>query len=79
MNVVTIFRCNAFYRNKPTLTHQTGVLRLESKDLPIDHLFFQIGYDKLGLPIGLQLLGRPWCEATLLRVASAIEVYIFHE
>ncbi|CAM8935262.1 unnamed protein product [Rhodiola kirilowii] len=32
-----------------------------------------IGYDKQGLPIGLQLIGRPWAEATLLRLASAVE------
>ncbi|KAF4355811.1 hypothetical protein G4B88_024981 [Cannabis sativa] len=32
-----------------------------------------VGYDKEGLPIGLQLIGRPWAEATLLRVASAVE------
>ncbi|KAB1206729.1 Fatty acid amide hydrolase [Morella rubra] len=32
-----------------------------------------VGYDKEGLPIGLQLIGRPWAEASLLRVASAIE------
>lgn len=35
---------------------------------------FQVGYDKQGLPIGLQLIGRPWGEASLLRMASAIEV-----
>ncbi|XP_072986681.1 fatty acid amide hydrolase [Typha latifolia] len=32
-----------------------------------------IGHDNEGLPIGLQLIGRPWGEATLLRVASAVE------
>lgn len=32
-----------------------------------------VGYDSEGMPIGLQLLGRPWSEATLLRVAFAIE------
>ncbi|KAJ0970503.1 hypothetical protein J5N97_023380 [Dioscorea zingiberensis] len=32
-----------------------------------------VGHDKEGLPIGLQLIGRPWGEATILRVASAIE------
>ncbi|EEF44079.1 glutamyl-tRNA(gln) amidotransferase subunit A, putative [Ricinus communis] len=32
-----------------------------------------VGYDKQGLPIGLQIIGRPWAEATILRLASAIE------
>ncbi|KAL0422464.1 UNVERIFIED_CONTAM: Fatty acid amide hydrolase [Sesamum latifolium] len=32
-----------------------------------------VGYDKQGLPIGLQIIGRPWCEATILRLASAVE------
>ncbi|TVU38314.1 hypothetical protein EJB05_11676, partial [Eragrostis curvula] len=32
-----------------------------------------VGHDKQGLPIGLQLIGRPWGEASLLRLASAVE------
>ncbi|KAF3683420.1 hypothetical protein FXO38_00775 [Capsicum annuum] len=32
-----------------------------------------VGYDKQGLPIGMQLIGRPWSEASILRVAAAIE------
>lgn len=32
-----------------------------------------VGYDTTGMPIGIQLLGRPWSEATLLRVAFVIE------
>ncbi|CAN0921051.1 Fatty acid amide hydrolase [Linum grandiflorum] len=32
-----------------------------------------VGYDKEGLPIGLQLIGRPWEEATILRLAFAIQ------
>ncbi|KAE9591820.1 putative hydrolase [Lupinus albus] len=32
-----------------------------------------VGYDKEGLPIGLQVIGRPWAEATILRIASAVE------
>ncbi|MQL79405.1 hypothetical protein Taro_011832 [Colocasia esculenta] len=32
-----------------------------------------VGYDKEGMPIGLQLIGRPWSEATLLHLAFAIQ------
>ncbi|CAB4320294.1 unnamed protein product [Prunus armeniaca] len=32
-----------------------------------------VGYDKQGFPIGLQLIGRPWGEASILRLALAIE------
>lgn len=31
------------------------------------------GFDEAGLPIGLQLVARPWAEARLLRVARAYE------
>ncbi|KAG8368550.1 hypothetical protein BUALT_Bualt15G0057200 [Buddleja alternifolia] len=36
-----------------------------------------VGYDKQGLPIGLQIIGRPWCEATILRLAAAVEELCF--
>ncbi|XP_050379529.1 fatty acid amide hydrolase-like [Argentina anserina] len=32
-----------------------------------------VGYDKCGLPIGLQLIGKPWSEATLIHVAFAVQ------
>ncbi|CAL5434233.1 unnamed protein product [Camellia sinensis] len=32
-----------------------------------------VGYDKQGLPIGLQLIGRPWAEVSILRLAAAAE------
>ncbi|KAK1291175.1 Fatty acid amide hydrolase [Acorus calamus] len=32
-----------------------------------------VGHDSQGLPIGLQLIGRPWGEANILRLASAVE------
>lgn len=39
-------------------------------------MIFQVGYDKQGLPIGLQIIGRPWGEASILRLASAVEVQV---
>jgi Asp-tRNA(Asn)/Glu-tRNA(Gln) amidotransferase A subunit family amidase len=35
-----------------------------------------VGLSESGLPLGLQLVGKPWDEATVLRAARAIEVGI---
>ena len=35
--------------------------------------FFYCGFSKAGLPIGLQLLGKPFGEPDLLRAAHAYE------
>ncbi|XP_071700884.1 fatty acid amide hydrolase-like [Rutidosis leptorrhynchoides] len=32
-----------------------------------------VGYDKLGLPIGIQFIGKPWSEAKLIQIAHAME------
>ncbi|KAL6498064.1 hypothetical protein OROGR_028461 [Orobanche gracilis] len=32
-----------------------------------------VGYDKSGLPIGLQFIGKPWSESLLIYVASAVQ------
>jgi Asp-tRNA(Asn)/Glu-tRNA(Gln) amidotransferase A subunit family amidase len=37
---------------------------------------FPVGYDPHGLPTGMQAMGRPWAEATLLRVAHAAELVL---
>jgi len=34
---------------------------------------FPVGYTQKGLPIGMQAIGRPWDESTLLRLALAAE------
>ena len=63
--------------------------RLGDKDIPLVRLFLDLtlpfnltgqpaisvpcGFTKSGLPIGLQLVGRPFDEATLFRAAAAYE------
>ncbi len=37
---------------------------------------FPAGYDPQGLPVGMQLIGRPWHEHVLLRVARAAEPFV---
>ncbi|KAI3738998.1 hypothetical protein L2E82_29333 [Cichorium intybus] len=32
-----------------------------------------VGYDSLGLPIGIQFIGKPWSEAKLIQIAYAME------
>ncbi len=36
---------------------------------------FPVGYDAKGLPVGMQLMGRPWEESFLLRMAKTSENY----
>ncbi|KAL9393494.1 hypothetical protein Peur_012779 [Populus x canadensis] len=36
-----------------------------------------VGYDKNGLPIGLQFIGRPWSEPTLIHIAYAMQTLCF--
>ncbi|TKY60468.1 Fatty acid amide hydrolase [Spatholobus suberectus] len=38
-----------------------------------------VGYDKLGLPIGVQFIGRPWAEATLIHLAFAMQAISLSE
>ncbi|XP_020106586.1 fatty acid amide hydrolase-like [Ananas comosus] len=41
--------------------------------LGLPAITIMVGYDKGGLPIGLQFIGRPWSEATLLHLALAMQ------
>ena len=36
---------------------------------------FPVGYDAKGLPVGMQLMGRPWEESFLLRIAKTSEPF----
>lgn len=37
------------------------------------------GYDRCGLPIGLQFIGRPWGEGLLFRLAYAADTIVQHK
>ncbi|KAL3723966.1 hypothetical protein ACJRO7_036044 [Eucalyptus globulus] len=56
--------------------HLTGSLMqfiVAANLLGLPAISVPIGYDKQGLPIGLQLMGRPWGDASILRLASVVE------
>ncbi|CAK7354662.1 unnamed protein product [Dovyalis caffra] len=38
-----------------------------------------VGYDKKGLPIGLQFIGKPWSEPTLIHIAYAMQTLCISE
>jgi aspartyl-tRNA(Asn)/glutamyl-tRNA(Gln) amidotransferase subunit A len=40
---------------------------------------FPVGYTRKGLPIGLQVIGKAWDEANLLRMALAAEQVVEHK
>jgi Asp-tRNA(Asn)/Glu-tRNA(Gln) amidotransferase A subunit family amidase len=40
---------------------------------------FPVGYTQKGLPIGLQVIGRAWDEANLLRMALAAEQVVYYQ
>lgn len=46
---------------------------IASNFLGLPAITVTVGYDRGGLPIGLQFIGRPWAEATLLHVAFATQ------
>ncbi|KAF3676863.1 Fatty acid amide hydrolase [Capsicum annuum] len=63
---ISIHVYSVFSENLMRFTTTANLLGLPAVTVPI-------GYDKQGLPIGMQLIGRPWCEASILRLAAAIE------
>ena len=57
----------------PITMYLTDVLTISVNLAGIPALSVPCGFDDAGLPIGLQLIGRPFDESTLLRVGAAHE------
>jgi aspartyl-tRNA(Asn)/glutamyl-tRNA(Gln) amidotransferase subunit A len=68
----TAFEVGAVYGDS-VLMQYSDVLAVPANHAGTPGLSFPGGRDASGLPIGLQLLGGDWSEATLLRIAAAYE------
>ena len=63
------------------LTILTEIMRFATTANFTGHpaITFPIGYTQKGLPVGMQAIGRPWDESTLLRLALAAEQVVEHK
>lgn len=60
------------------LSTATEIMRFATPSNITGHpaISFPAGYSRAGLPIGMQAIGRPWDEPTLLRLALAAEQFV---
>jgi aspartyl-tRNA(Asn)/glutamyl-tRNA(Gln) amidotransferase subunit A len=68
----TAFDVGAVYGNS-VLMQYADLLAVNADHAGLPAVSFPGGLDSQGLPIGLQLFGDDWDEATILRIASAYE------
>jgi Asp-tRNA(Asn)/Glu-tRNA(Gln) amidotransferase A subunit family amidase len=65
-------------KGESDISTTTEILRFATPPNMTGHpaISFPVGYDNLGLPIGLQAIGRYWEEHVLLRLAHAAEQFV---
>ena len=68
-------RTRAMDQFRAALT-RADVIATPATPLTAPAISLPCGYDSSGLPVGLQLTGRPWDERTMLRLASAAETIV---
>ncbi len=68
----TAFEVGAVYGDS-VLMQYADLLAVNADHAGLPAVSFPGGLDRLGLPIGLQLFGRDWDEAGLLRITAAYE------
>lgn len=59
--------------NDPVALYLMDAFTLPASLAGIPGMSVPCGFDSAGMPIGMQILGRPWDEETLFKVASAYE------
>ncbi|XP_020588948.1 fatty acid amide hydrolase-like [Phalaenopsis equestris] len=62
------------YKNGDALTR----FSIAGNFLGLPAITILAGYDTSGMPIGLQFIGKPWSEATLLHLANAVQALLIH-
>jgi aspartyl-tRNA(Asn)/glutamyl-tRNA(Gln) amidotransferase subunit A len=69
----TAFRIGE-HTNDPLSMYLEDVFTLPANLAGVPGLAFPVGFDSLGLPIGMQLMGRHWGEDLLLRIAHTYQL-----
>ena len=57
----------------PTKMYKSSVLNVAVNIAGLPAIVVPCGYDKAGLPIGIQIIGKPFSESTILNVAYTLE------
>ncbi|KAL3700726.1 hypothetical protein R1sor_018748 [Riccia sorocarpa] len=57
----------------PPVTTKLMRFQIAGNFLGLPAISLPVGYDQYGMPIGLQIMGPPWAEATVLQLAAAVE------
>ncbi|GAB4494868.1 MAG: Asp-tRNA(Asn)/Glu-tRNA(Gln) amidotransferase subunit GatA [Anaerolineales bacterium] len=68
----TAFKIGA-HGDDPLAMYLEDIFTLPANLAGVPGLAFPVGFDAAGLPVGMQLMGRPFNEADLLRVAHAYQ------
>ncbi len=67
------FKINDNNKKNPLDMYLNDVFTVTANLAGLPAISVPTGKDKTGLPLGLQLIGKPWCEGDLLQVADVLE------
>ena len=67
------FKINNKAKQNPLDMYLNDVFTVTANLAGLPAISVPAGKDKVGLPLGLQLIGKPWCEGELLNIAEVLE------